>query len=1059
MYALLRPQGVLTGDGGFIALEQKAVEDDIKNGAISASSAAEALAATSAIEGTVSSAPMVTRAFTQKEQRMNELLGAPALGYAAQLNTQASAGGSITVQGTVQWTDENGVTHPVWGANVDIYDEDLIVDDYLTTVATDVAGNYVAVVPNDDGIGAGDADIYVVVRAENTWIRTETTGNSVYAFTSQVWDETPSGTTLNYSPTAANTGTGPSMSMFQSGTWIAGYVALDVEAAALAQVNLVWPNGGDGSFYDGEVQIEQDDRWDWDTVHHEYGHYAMDVLNIENNPGGPHGIGDCIAQVRGEKNEGNRLAWGEGWPTYFGTTGQAEMNMASLNVPRVGDVSYQDLEDTNLIYSLETQDNNGRGEDNEVSVQRLLWDLYDTNSDGRDAISLSDNTIWDAVKAAAGSPHILSTYWQGLVSGQSAQNQILMGEIATDHLIGPSLNVPGENLIISPSNSFLNWDALVGCPSSYSGDTFDVVFFDANTFATILTIPGLNANSHNLTNGQIATIIASTHDVLWGVRGYHLGDTLPTGPYLGETFAATVNRPPVADAGPDQTVECESHTTTTVQMDGSGSSDPDGDPLTYAWSATGVTFSNANAQSPTGEFPKGTTVVTLVVSDGIQEDSDQVSITIEDTTPPVITCPDPITVECTEAGGTSKDDPQLIPFFDGVSATDICDDNPVITNNAPDLFALGVTTVTFYATDADDNVDSCMVDVTVEDTTPPEITVELDRNVLWPPNHKMVPIAATVEVTDICDPNPTFVLTSITSNEADNGIGDGNTDDDIDAEFGTPDVDFELRAERKGNGDGRKYTIIYTAMDMSGNTAPDTVCVTVPHDQSGNAAALAGFIPSGTSLIPDASEFEIVIPSSGDVRPEDIDPKQVYLGNQLAVFRPAVWSLQYLDGDDELDLVVRFGVDQLTTILETGISRVGLHYTGNPGEDFLMSDVFAMGPRFEPQLNGGSSEEREVSNRERVRALESEEPDKPEIAGLAGPGVLRLAQGGFVTAEVFDVLGRKVRLTNSRHLSAGVHDLRWDGRDSSGRNVPNGIYFYRLVTPEGNQVHKIAIAR
>jgi len=64
------------------------------------------------------------------------------------------------------------------------------------------------------------------------------------------------------------------------------------------------------------------DRYAYDVQYHEYGHYVMDSFNFENNPGGPHNIGDCIANVHSSKDQGVRLAWGEGWPTYWGTTVQ-----------------------------------------------------------------------------------------------------------------------------------------------------------------------------------------------------------------------------------------------------------------------------------------------------------------------------------------------------------------------------------------------------------------------------------------------------------------------------------------------------------------------------------------------------------------------------------------------------------------------------------------------------------------------------------------------------------------------------------------------------------------
>ncbi|MFN0139655.1 MAG: VWA domain-containing protein, partial [Pyrinomonadaceae bacterium] len=74
-------------------------------------------------------------------------------------------------------------------------------------------------------------------------------------------------------------------------------------------------------------------------------------------------------------------------------------------------------------------------------------------------------------------------------------------------------------------------------------------------------------------------------------------------------------------------------------------------------------------------------------------------------------------------------------------------------------------------------------------------------------------------------------LVSITANEPVNGKGDGNTESDIeDAEFGTDDRQFSLRAERSGTGSGRVYTITYRATDAAGNSALATATVIVPHD-------------------------------------------------------------------------------------------------------------------------------------------------------------------------------------------------------------------------------------
>jgi D-alanyl-D-alanine carboxypeptidase len=143
---------------------------------------------------------------------------------------------------------------------------------------------------------------------------------------------------------------------------------------------------------------------------------------------------------------------------------------------------------------------------------------------------------------------------------------------------------------------------------------------------------------------------------------------------------------------------------------------------------------------------------------------------------------------------------------------------------------LGTHDITLRVTDPWGLTDIDTMQVEVVDTTPPEITVTPNPPSLWPPNHKYVEVTFNVEVVDICDPDPTFQLISVMSDEPDDGKGDGHTSDDIaDAELGTPDTSILLRAERSGKGVGRTYTIVYEASDVSNNTAEAIVLVFVPH--------------------------------------------------------------------------------------------------------------------------------------------------------------------------------------------------------------------------------------
>ena len=122
-------------------------------------------------------------------------------------------------------------------------------------------------------------------------------------------------------------------------------------------------------------------------------------------------------------------------------------------------------------------------------------------------------------------------------------------------------------------------------------------------------------------------------DLLVGAR---TNTSPPVG--AGRAYVFSSNAPPVADAGPDQTLECAAPSGSSVTLDGSGSSDPNGDPLTYTWREGSVVIAGPTTNATvTVVLALGVHVITLTVEDGKgASDSDEVVVTVKDTTPPTI---------------------------------------------------------------------------------------------------------------------------------------------------------------------------------------------------------------------------------------------------------------------------------------------------------------------------------------------------------------------------------------------------------------------------------------
>jgi uncharacterized repeat protein (TIGR01451 family) len=146
-------------------------------------------------------------------------------------------------------------------------------------------------------------------------------------------------------------------------------------------------------------------------------------------------------------------------------------------------------------------------------------------------------------------------------------------------------------------------------------------------------------------------------------------------------------------------------------------------------------------------------------------------------------------------------------------------DGTVISNTAT------VSSLTFDP----DTTNNSSTTTTTASNPPPTITgATANPSVLWPPNHRMVNVTVSYDVTDNCPLPPGSCTLSVASNEPVLGHGSGHTSPDW---IVLDDHHVLLRAEREGNGNGRIYTITITCTDSGGNSSTEEVEVTVPHDR------------------------------------------------------------------------------------------------------------------------------------------------------------------------------------------------------------------------------------
>jgi hypothetical protein len=492
------------------------------------------------------------------------------------------------------------------------------------------------------------------------------------------------------------------------------------------------------------------------------------------------------------------------------------------------------------------------------------------------------------------------------------------------------------------------------------------------------------------------------------------------------------NLPPVAQCI-NVTVEADANCEAEASID-NGSYDPEGYDLTYT-------------QTPPGPYPLGVTNCVLTVTDPQGASSScSADITVVDVTPPVISCPSDKTFECSDIGD-----------FEFPTATDNCDPDPNILlidrDSIPgDCEQEYQLVLTYRAEDFSGNTDECTQIITIEDTTPPEITCPdpktLDIEFV---NPNQAQVFFEITATDNCNDDPEIVCDSVSGSIWD--IGDHTVSCTV--------------YDGCGNTDTCSFSFHLVYFDIKPTSCPNPLnvrpyAIDSKDDQNTNVIIGSSF-KEGPDRRPPLAVIPVAILGTELMDVRTLDPETITI-NGVAPLRwyyedvatPAYEIDDYCgcttNGPDGfLDLTLKFNAAEIIATLDpvSNGDVVQLIITGDypDGDPFFGGDCVIIRGDLDNSIAKADDLETSIG-------WANPNPFNP-ITAIA----YSLATQSYVRLEVFNILGQSVRILVNEEKSPGRYEAIWDGTDEMGSPVSSGIYLYRFQVGDYLQTRKMLLIK